>query len=256
MSTRKLVFPTYFIPLLAVVCLTGCAKKYHNVDQAKYQEYRMDTEMTEEDPELLAMIQPYKEELESKMHEVLILSEIDLTKQRPESTLGNFLADLMVERSNKYLSTEVDFGVLNYGGIRKNKLPAGPITLANVYEVMPFDNFLVVVDVKGSTVRTFCDHMAKADGWPVSKELQYEIVDGKARDIRIQGAPLDDDKIYKVALSDYIANGGDYCEFLEACGSISTGVYLRDAIAEYLRNLNEKGGKINSVLDQRVKKTN
>lgn len=202
------------------------------------------------DSSLVKLIKPYKEQLDVQMDKVIGKTDTTLTKKQPECTLGNFMADAQL-RSAQKIDPSVKISVANYGGIRISYLSPGEIKLRNMYELMPFDNALVIIEVSGSTFHQFCDHMASLGGWPVSG-LSYIIRDKKATNIVAEGKPLNEQAIYKIALSDYVANGGDKCDFLQTAKQRSTGILIRDALIEYVSDLTAQNKALHPSLENRV----
>ena len=94
------------------------------------------------------MIEPYKSTLDVQMNEVIGTVSQEMTKKKPESTLGNWYADAMIAGTKKE-GYPVDFAISNYGGLRVPYISAGPLTRGEIYELCPFDNLLVIVDVPG-----------------------------------------------------------------------------------------------------------
>ncbi len=204
------------------------------------------------DSTYILLIQPYKKTLDAQMNEVLGVCEKELNKAQPESTLGNFIADALLIQSRKTYDHEIDFSVVNYGGIRIPSLAAGNITLGKAYELMPFDNQVVVMNLKGYIVQQLCDAMAVAGGWPVSG-IEFGIRNESAVNILINGTELNFDKNYWVAMSDYLANGGDQLDFLRTEPRYYIGIVFRDLIIDHIRSLTSQSQKISSQLDQRIK---
>ena len=93
-------------------------------------------------------------------------SDIPLTKAQPESTLGNFMADAMLVAGQR-IDPDVVAAIGNYGGIRLPYIAPGPITRGKVYELMPFDNTLNIIEIPGAVLQQFCDAMAARKGWPM-----------------------------------------------------------------------------------------
>lgn len=236
---------------LLPVLLTNC-QVYHQPQEGQTQLYRMNDQQTAATPaEITAMIRPYKQKLDQKMDEVIAQVTEPMPKQRPESTLGNWVADLSLVKAQQYTNEPVDIALQNYGGLRIPELPAGPLTVRRVYELMPFDNMLVVVAMNGKTLQQLCDQVAKDGGWPVSQGLRFTISNG-AKDVRINGMPLVADRTYRVALPDYIANGGGDCDFLVDCSQTNTNRLVRDLIIEYAREQTQAGQVIQSQLEGRI----
>lgn len=204
--------------------------------------------------QIARMIEPYREELSESMDEVIGRVPRALTSGKPESTLGNWLADLLYTEAIRYIDQPVNFAVQNSGGIRVNALPAGALTVRKIYELMPFDNQLVVVEIDYATLLVLLNHMAAAGGWPASRQLHYRITEaGTATDITLDGQPLAEDRIYRVALPDYIANGGSNSDFLVGKPQTSSGKMIRDLIILHLREAYEQGRSVTAELDDRVR---
>lgn len=199
------------------------------------------------------MIDPYRQQIQAEMEKVIGHCAKTLTKQKPEGTLGNWISDLIAKRAAEKLGSPVDFAVQNYGGIRIGSLPAGPISNAVVFELMPFDNQIVVIHLTGAQLQQFIDHMAASDGWPVSAGLRFDIAHKKPTNIMIGGEPLDDTRVYHFALPDYIANGGDNCFFLTDLPRDELPYMVRDAIADEVRALHAAGRQVTAELDGRIK---
>ncbi len=215
--------------------------------------YRFDRYVgVSEDADINALIAPYKAELDQEMNEVIAVLDHELTKQRPESTLGNFLADIMQVQAEKYTDREVAFAVQNYGGIRVPSVAPGDITKGKVFEIMPFDNSLLILESKGDVVQRLCDKIASSGGWPSSKGLRFVIDGEKAVDISIMGEALDHDKTYTYALPDYIANGGDGSDFLSQEKRIDTKKLIREVMIDYLTELTASGETVRQEITGRI----
>jgi 2',3'-cyclic-nucleotide 2'-phosphodiesterase (5'-nucleotidase family) len=187
------------------------------------------------------------------MNNVLIEITAPLEKRQPNGSLGLVFVDAMRSMANYYYGGQVDAAFINNGGLRVNNLAAGKLTVGKVFEVMPFDNLLVVQQVKGSTLNKFLDTIAKKGGWPVSG-ISFDIVDAKAKNIKVNGLELDWNAQYRVANSDYIANGGDDCEVLKKIPQESKNILLRDAFLKYFEMEAQKGNKLVPVEEERIRK--
>lgn len=196
------------------------------------------------------LLAPYKLGVDTQMKVVVGRSDVPLTKSQPESTMGNFVADAQLAAAQQ-LDPAVVFAAANYGGLRIPYLAPGNITRGNIYELMPFDNFLTIVELPGRTVQEFCDHMAARKGWPVSG-ISFVIQDNKATDIRINGEPLNENITYKAAINDYMAEGGDNCDMLRPLRRRKTGLFIRDALFQYLITLEAAGLTLHPSLQNRI----
>src|SRR5690606_7274315 len=159
--------------------------------------------------------------------EVIGYADIPLTKAQPESTLGNFLADAMLAAA-RGADREVVAAVSNYGSIRVPYIAPGPISRSRLSELMPFNNKLVILDIPGAVLQQLCDVMAARRGWPVSG-ITFSIKDRQAAYVLVAGVPLNPALVYRVAVNDYMARGGDGCAMLPPLKRLLTGVLVRDA---------------------------
>lgn len=240
---------TSLLVALFIGALSSCAPKEYAVKSYQAQ-LRTISDTITADTRMTRFISGYKLRLDSVMNEIIGTALVPLTKAQPESTMGNFAADAQLEAGKK-LDNLVTLSVVNYGGIRIPFLPAGNISKGKIYEIMPFDNLVTIVEVPGTVLQTFCDHMAARKGWPISG-FSYNIKNGKAVDIRIGGEALRPNAVYKLATSDYIANGGDECEFLTGLKKQGSAVLLRDAIMEKVINDSRLHKGIEPKLENRV----
>ncbi|RYZ47548.1 MAG: hypothetical protein EOP49_21045 [Sphingobacteriales bacterium] len=203
-----------------------------------------------QDSAMQQMLEPYKTGVDTQMKIIVGHTDIPLSKAQPESTLGNFMADAQYEAARK-LDPKVEASVVNYGGIRLPYIAPGPITRGTVYELMPFDNTVAIVEIPGAVLKEFCDHMARSKGWPV-KGISYTIRDKQAADVRLNGKPVNDHIVYKITVSDYLAHGGDNCSFLVPLRKRYTNVLLRDAMIEYIAALELSGKPLHPEIEQRI----
>jgi len=196
---------------------------------------------------------PYKLKMDAQMNAVIGYSAIALTKTSVggESLLGNFFSDAALHEARKTYP-DIDFAMPSTNGGLRNDLPLGAITLANVFELMPFENELIVFELNGSSVQSLMNMIAKSKGQPVSG-ITIKITDRKPVEVFINGKPFDPSKSYRVLTSDYIAGGGDDVNsFKNPVKSTIVGLKVRDALIQYIKEQQASGKKINSILDRRV----
>jgi 2',3'-cyclic-nucleotide 2'-phosphodiesterase (5'-nucleotidase family) len=208
------------------------------------------------DEKFNSILAPYKLEVESKMSEVIAHSDSALTSFRPESPLSNFLSDLILGFGSDYalendLTVLPQFSLFNHGGIRSS-FPEGDITIRNAFELMPFENEMVLLLLKGQQVIDLADYIASRNGEGVSG-IVFGMYDNKAVDIKVQGLKVDKNKRYWLVTSDYMANGGDGMKVLTwAEDRINTEMKMRDVIIDYLKAMNARGEKVKAKIDGRI----
>lgn len=215
-----------------------------------YMGYRIKKE-AKVDSSVIKMLAPYTKTLEASMNKVIGFSLINLNKKQPESGLGNFMADAIWISAEKKFGKKVDAGFINTGGIR-SYVPKGDVTIGKIFELMPFDNLVVIQEVKGSVLLAFLNKTAADGGWPVSKSIQMGIKGKKAINILIGGKPLDENATYVIANSDYVANGGDNCDMLKKIPFVNKGYLFRDALIEFVTDLTLHGKPLDYSIENRV----
>lgn len=238
--------------LIILFSLASCQRQWHlaEVDPDTYRFDRYNS--IKEDPEIKKLIEPYKSQLDAEMNEIIGKVKHDLTKARPESTLGNFLSDLLVVQAEDCSGAEIHFAAQNYGGIRVPSVPAGNINRGKIYEIMPFENMLSILELKGDAVEKLINKMAESGGWPVSEQLNFVIDNGHPKNITIKGEALNTSKTYRIALPDYIANGGDDCDFLINQQRIACDISIRNAIIKHIIELTANGQEIEAQKTGRI----
>ena len=194
-----------------------------------------------EDVEMLSLISPYRKAMDSTMGEVIGFTDREINRKQPDGPLNRMVADIIHQTAEEALERPVSFAVQNYFGLRIDALPEGQITLGLIYELMPFDNYLVVLELSGATVKEFTNLIASLGGWPVSHGIEFEIEGDSAVNIMVNGEPLNKSASYTLATNDYLANGGDNAFFLTEYEQYNTGILIRDALIYYFIDLTAEG---------------
>ena len=141
---------------------------------------------------------------------------------------------------------------MNHGGVRIPRIAAGPIVKGTIYEVMPFDNVLVLVEVKGVVLAAYLDRIAAEGGGGGVAGLTMVIKNKKATEIYIGGLPIDSEKTYFMANSDYVVDGGGGFNGLKQLPQQRTSYLLRESIVEYCAAMGAEGKKINDQTPIRI----
>jgi 2',3'-cyclic-nucleotide 2'-phosphodiesterase (5'-nucleotidase family) len=199
-----------------------------------------------------SMIAPYRDSLELTMNSVLVQNQVTLTRGIPESTLGNLIADLLLERAQMELPDSLlpDLCLINIGGLRVD-LPEGDITIGKVFELMPFENELDVLELSPERMKEMLMYLREVGGQPFSG--MTVTIKSDSYDCEINGEPLDENRTYYIVTSDYLADGGDKMYFFkEPLTRIKTGIKLRDAIINHFRIVGLAGKPLTSSIDGRL----
>jgi len=149
---------------------------------------------------------------------------------------------------------KIDAAFVNFGGIR-SYLPKGNITVGNIFEIMPFDNLMVLQKVRGDSLISFLNHIAERNGWPLSG-ITIGIKEKKAVNIMVGNNSINADSMYTIANSDYVANGGDNTTMLKVFPKINKGVLIRNVLIDYVKLLTEKGNSIDVKTEKRIEYVN
>lgn len=192
------------------------------------------------DSSIFHLIKPYQSKIEDQMNEVLTYTKYDLKKGRPQSTIGNFVTDLCLSYSDAQIC------VFNNGGLRTS-IDKGNITRGKIYELMPFENELVILELDQSDYLELLDYITSRGGEPFSGINLSIDNNGNILDKTIPVDFENGEKV-KVLTSDYLANGGDKMKFFKNKKQKKIGLKLRDAIIDYC----EKNDTINVKIDNRI----
>lgn len=237
--------------MIAFSCKTHFIQKNYDT-----QNFSVSEEISTLDSSVVKLYLPYKNILEKDMDRVISYSNVEMTKDKPESYLTNFLSDLMVAQGariareqNQGLVPSISF--FNYGGIRST-LPKGAITVGNIFELMPFENEMVFLQLEGTQVQTFLNYVAAKGGGAVGG-VSFKISDRKALDVTVGGERLDEGKTYWIVTNDYVAGGGDGLEvFKHSKQYKKSGLKIRNIIIEYLEKKHERKETLTVKLDGRI----
>jgi 2',3'-cyclic-nucleotide 2'-phosphodiesterase (5'-nucleotidase family) len=207
------------------------------------------------DETAVAFLAPYKHQVDSVMGPVVGRSARYMTAQRPEGTLSNLLADILVWTGKDY-GEQPDFGVYNMGGVRAY-LPQGTVTYGDVLDVAPFENKISFITLKGDVVMELFGQIAKTGGEGMSRAVRMVITkDGQLKRATINGQPIDPQKEYRVTTIDYLLGGTDKMEAFKKGTNINAPKEVsnntRFIIMNYFREMDKQGKVVDSEIEGRV----
>lgn len=187
--------------------------------------------------QIYAAIKEVQNEVEKGYDEVIGVTDFALSRGQGEAPMNNLICDAMIK------ATGADFSFTNFGGIRSD-LNIGPITPRDVFKVLPFGNAIVVLHLRGDFLRELIEKkiMGNRSGLAIGGgQIIYERErsDGeKITTFNIEGAPLMPEKVYRVATTDYLAEGNSGLNRLAELPEENvdqTGILLRDAVTQYIQ---------------------
>jgi len=165
-----------------------------------------------QDTVYLAQLAPVKADLEREMNVQIGYAAQDMWVGEPECPMLNWASDALWEAAKRAYPGHVDIAIVNMGGMRCS-WQAGPITRGCVFELMPFDNCLVVLTLQGKEIIELCESFARYGGQGVAG-MRVKTVDGQLADVTIGGKDVHPTALYTVATSDYLSGGADHMEAL------------------------------------------
>ncbi|HYG01179.1 MAG TPA: 5'-nucleotidase C-terminal domain-containing protein [Chryseosolibacter sp.] len=228
------------------------------------QQYALSAEQGGGEPAFERMIAPYRDSLDQSMSAPLAYSSSRLVRpvcgnapSAEQTALVNFIADVWFKESTEAFMRETrikpDFFLSTCGSVR-GSLPQGTVTLGNVYELMPFDNYFVLVKLDHGVMADLFRYLAASDSNPVAG-ISMSIKDGKASDVLIAGKSYDSLQSYFVAISSYHATGGDNMPFFnEVKEAHPIELLFRDALINALTEMQHNGDTIKPDYEHRIKK--
>lgn len=239
--------------LSAVLLLSSCHSSY---EVAKVEGRRIPMDAAWDavpDVEAQALLAPYKRQIDSVMYSVVGTVAVSMDRFRPESPLSNLVADVLREAAVEVLGAPADMGLVNVGGIR-NSLTEGPFTTGNIFELLPFENSLCVLSMKGAAMKRLFQNIASRGGEGVSGVQLTMTRKGELLQASIGGKPIEDDRIYTVATIDYLADGNDGMTALMQADKreYPAGATLRSLFLKYVEKQTAAGKKIAAQIEGRV----
>ena len=201
------------------------------------------------DPQVSAMLAPYIARAEASLREVVgEASDTFIFTPRltrfGETAIGNMICDANVWYVRNVLNQEIDFAFHNGGNIR-TELPRGQLTREHILNVLPFENILHVVSLRGSEIIELFNFIATIPqgngGFPqFSSEVRFtlDVPNRTVRNLTIGGAPVDPNRIYRFVTNDFILEGGDgYAVLTRAHNRLDTSLLLSYVVIEYIASL-------------------
>ncbi len=228
----------------------GACTKHYAVTKRDTSQYEM-SEAIPADSAVIKFYLPYKEKMGAEMNRVIGHSDLAITGgKQPETLLGNFFSDAILNQGLEY-DKDIQFTFATKGGLR-NALPKGDITIGNIFELMPFENELVILKLTGADTKKLLDFIAQSNGQP-QVGITMNIADGKPQNVKIAGEPFDVNQHYTLLTYDYLANSGGELAFLANALNVKIiGLKLRDALIHYVEQETKKGHQITAKLDGRI----
>ncbi|MCB7479663.1 5'-nucleotidase C-terminal domain-containing protein [Christiangramia sediminis] len=236
--------------LASTVFILSCKTEKTEVARIDTQRIAVDNSF-QEDSQISEFISPYKEHLNATLDSALAYNPSLLSKNEGElnTAIGNLMADAVLIQANpvfrKRTGKNIDMVLLNHGGIRA-VIPAGKVTSRTAYQIMPFENEIVIAELTGKKIKEMLKYLEKAKtAHPVSGIKILADKNYKTIKATINEEEIEDDMTYFVATSDYLVNGGDNMNFFKDPVNLYGADYkIRNAMIDYFKKTDTIKAKI------------
>jgi 2',3'-cyclic-nucleotide 2'-phosphodiesterase (5'-nucleotidase family) len=245
--------PFIYLLILSPILFSSCKNSEYQVDRIEGQQIALKDSIPENDS-ISGFIAPYKARIAQEMDSVLAYAPNNLNKSQGDlnTALGNMMADAVMELSNPVFKNRtgksIDIVLLNHGGIR-SAVNKGKITTRTAFQLMPFENEVVVAELKGEHLKELIHYLV--EGKTPHPVAGMELVLNKNNEVvhaTIQGKPIQDDKVYYVATNDYLYQGGDNMVFFSKSDNVTGLDYkIRNLLIDYFKQQDT----IDPVVDKR-----
>lgn len=244
-----------FLPVVALLLATSCHTPYHLVDVNRTRILMDSRYDAHPDAQATTFMNPYEREVNEKMSPVVGATAHPMRAIKPESDLGNLLADILVWGGKQFSETP-DFGIYNIGGIRAS-LPEGTVTYGDVLNVAPFENHICFLTLTGEKTLQLFKEMAARHGEGVSHGVRMTIArDGELKSVTLDGKAIDPQKNYRVATLDYLAQGNDGLNAFKSKTNVVSpsdeANDVRHVIVKYFKEMQAQGKAVDAKVEGRV----
>ena len=242
---KNTIYFRFFVILLTFNLIISC-KSTSSYQTTKIEGKKIGvTNEKGENEAIVNYVKPYSDNINKDLNSVLAYcpETQDKSKGTWQSNIGNLLAEITFELGNpvfqKRENKTIDVCLLNHGGIRA-VIPKGDVTTRTAFEVMPFENSLIVVGLTGKEIKTLAEYIIKEKKpHPLyGMKIYIDKSTLKINKIEINDKPLDENQLYYVGTSDYLANGGDNMTFFkESKIKFDMEYKLRNMMIDYFKKV-------------------
>ena len=211
------------------------------------------------DAALEKLLAPYSAKVEALS---LVIGRLEQPlKKEPvgAGSLGNLVTDGMRSYAESKLGKPVTLTIMNAGGLRKNMISGGELRASDVFELLPFENALMVVEISGANLLKLLPPLVRDAQSGARLQFKWndqnrpEFISGKLIDQNGHEQEIDPNKLYTIVTIDYLLKvaGGAYAPLKEAKSVTPLNITLRDAVMEYVKNQQAAGRVIRARVDDR-----
>lgn len=244
---------THFFFLLYIFIFLGCKEQKLQLNKIEGSQIQI-TDSLSTNTEIESFIKPFREHIQKNLDSTLSYAIDTYSKSdgHLNTAIGNFMADVIYEEANPVFKSrtgkDIDMVILNYGGIRAI-IPRGNINTRTAFEVMPFENSIVVVALKGQQIDSMITYLTtRKTAHPISKMKLVVDKDFNVVEATVKGEKINTNKTYYVATNDYLYNSGDNMRFFRPNEGINVLNYkVRNALIDHFKKVDT----ISPIIDDR-----
>ena len=242
----------HFVTYITIVFFFSCKEQPSNLSQIEATQITIDSTLAAVDS-IEDYIIPFRKRVNEILDSTLAYTPKTLTKMDGifNTSAGNLMADIILSEAepifNSRTKNSIDFVLLNHGGIRSS-ISKGSVSARTAYEVMPFENSIVVVELSGKSVLNMVDFLINSKRAHPIAGMQIILDDkGKLRSLKVQGQPFSENRNYFVATSNYLVTGGDDMGFFkEFISTTNTDYLIRNAMIDYFKKVDTLRAKVDN----------
>jgi len=242
----------HFVVIVTIIGLTSCRQDYKVLKKIEGKQIPIDSAYIQ-NASIEKFVSPYRTRINEVLDSTLAYAPKAITKTDGEfnTSAGNLMADIVLSEANPIFKSrtgkEIDFVLLNHGGIR-SIISAGNVSARNAFEVMPFENTIVIAEIKGIDVQEMVSFLIKSGrAHPIAGMQIVLDKNKKLRYTKINGELLNTESTYYVATSDYLVSGGDNMGFFKNNTSVTETDYLiRNAMIDHFKKVDTLAPKVDN----------
>ena len=240
----------HFVIFITFIGLVSCTQEASKLSKIEGKILPIDSSYTANNA-ITEFVSPFRSRINQILDSTLTYAPHAITKTDGElnTSAGNLMADIVLTQASPIFKSrtdkEIDFVMMNHGGIRA-VISQGNVSARNAFEIMPFENNIVVAELSASDVRDMVSFLTRSGRAHPISGLQVIInKDKEIKSIKIKGKPIDKKKTYYVATSDYLVSGGSTMGFFKNNTPITDTDYLiRNAMIDYFKKVDTLAPKV------------
>lgn len=243
----------HFVTIVTFIVFFSCKDSKIELSEIKGGKEVLVDSVLGSNTRIEAFVKPYRNRVNEVLDSTLAFAPFTISKSDGElnTTAGNLMADVVLSEANPPIyksrtGNDIDFVLLNHGGIR-SIISKGNISSRTAYEIMPFENTIVVAELSGKSVQEMVNYLRDSGRAHPVAGLQIILdKENNVKSVKIQGKPLNETETYHVATSNYLLNGGDRMGgfFKGAVKSVNTDYLIRNAMIDYFEKVDTVAPKV------------